>query len=178
MSPLAIYLFSAMQTFVPFSEHLGQESVETTQERYEAFAENIAFAVSQPYVLPLFAGEDGRAKTGLLLVAIAADESHYRDDVLFCKKLHGPWNGDHGTSFGPFQTTRNSKRTCMATIGAVGVALEMAKESFTICRGPNPLWWLAEYTDGLQWLTERAQKRSARKMGRTIKYWATKPFSN
>jgi hypothetical protein len=172
---LTLWLLAAMHTFVPVEEHRWTENEEVTEARYEAIARDIAFAVSQPYVQPVFADRDpiaARAKTGLLLVAIAADESHFRDDVTMCKK-----GGDSNKSWGLFQTVRSRDRTCSGMLGASGVAIEMVQESFRICRGSDPRTWLAEYTDGLAWNTPRAERRSARRMGRAMTYWREHPYA-
>jgi hypothetical protein len=175
---LTAYLLAAMGTFYAQENHNAEPS-DVTEERYEAFADDVAFAVEQPYIQPVFADKDpiiGRAKTALLLVSIAVDESHFREDVIRCGPPTKDAPGDNGKSWGPFQTTRAKARTCASVAGASGVAIEMIQESFRICRGHNVLAWLAEYTDGRSFNTSRATKRSALKMGRMMNYWNAHPF--
>ena len=82
---LAHWLLIAMGSFYPQESHrFVDEDKNITEERYEEIAYDIAFAVSQPYVRPAFDDKDpiaARAKTGLLLVSIGADESRYIEDV-------------------------------------------------------------------------------------------------
>ncbi len=180
---LVAYLLTAMGVFYPQQNHNWKhhaadwysEDADVTEERYELFASEVAAAVEQPYVQPVFADKDpvvARAKTALLLVAIAADESTYKADVIDCAVA-----GDKGASWGAFQTSRAKARTCSSVMGAAGVAIEMIQESFRVCRGTDPLLWLAEYTDGGAYRTPRAAKRSARRMGRAIDYWKAHPFA-
>jgi hypothetical protein len=165
---LAAYLLSAMQAFYPEASHSWTETPEVTHARYEAFAYEVAWAVEQPYVLPLFKGDDtaARAKSALVLVSIAADESRYIAVVLDCHK-----GGDGGKSWGPFQTTRDKAVTCSGIPGAVRVALGMVLESFHVCSRMPLENRLAEYTDGLEWKTEKAAKRSQQRLGRALRYW-------
>ena len=179
---LVAYLLTAMGVFYPQQNHNWKhhaanwysEDADVTEERYELFASEVAAAVEQPYVQPVFADKDpvvARAKTALLLVAIAAYESSYKEDVVDCVV-----GGDKSKSWGPFQSQRAKARTCASVGGAVGVAIEMVLESFRVCRGRDPLSWLAEYTDGLSYNTDRARHRSALRMGRMMSYWKAHPF--
>lgn len=186
LAHLANWLLTAMGTFYPQENHNWKypaknwytEDRDITEERYELLAYDIAITVSQPYIRPLFtSGQtdlDDRAKTGLLLVSIASDESHYKEDVMFC----GVPSTDGNGTWGPFQTQRAKTRTCYQadSIGAAGVALEMAHESFRICQSVPLSWRLSEYTDGNNYNSDRAHRRSALKVKRVLKYWAEHPY--
>ena len=54
---------------------------EVDRARFTEIASDIAAVVYDPEEEPLFSGEDGRAKTALLLASIAAHESTFREDV-------------------------------------------------------------------------------------------------
>jgi hypothetical protein len=171
---LAAWLLVAMGSFYPQTSH--REDPNVTEERYEEIAHDVAFAVSQPYVRPAFPDDDqiaARAKTGLLLVSIAADESRYREDVETCAT-----SGDKGHSWGLFQTSRAKTLTCTSVPLAVGVAIGMVRESFRISKrvSRDEITWLAEYTDGLRYNTPKARGRSARRMGRMLRYWSEHPY--
>ena len=165
---LAIYLLSAMNTFYPQSNHAFMEKPKVTQERYEEFAKDIAKVVLDPRVKPLFAGEDGPIKTGLLLIAIARYESSFRNDVMTCTKL-----GDKGWSFGPFQAQGYAETVCQGNFQAAWVAIEMIHESFKICHNLPMNYHLAEYTDGNNWDSPRAFKRSSDRMDTAIHYFTS-----
>jgi hypothetical protein len=174
---LAHWLLIAMGSFYPQESHrFIDEDKNITEERYEEIAYDIAFAVSQPYVRPAFDDKDpiaARAKTGLLLASIGADESRYIEDVEMCRK-----GGDHGHSWGLFQTSRAKTLTCQSVPLASAVAIDMVRESFRISRtvSRDEITWLAEYTDGLQYDTPKARGRSARRMGRMLRWWAEHPY--
>lgn len=169
---LAAYLLLAMQSMYSEANHAMYEPADVTEARYEAFAHDVAFAVSQPYVNPLFKGEGGRAKTGLVIVSIAAYESRYKEDVITCKV-----GGDHGHSWSALQIQVRKSRVCESVLGSLQVGLDMIWESFNICRGLKLPDRLAEYTDGNSWLTEKAAKRSELRMNQAIHYWDKNPYT-
>jgi hypothetical protein len=173
IAALAAYFLLAMNAFYPQKNHTPYEAPEVTLARYEAFARDTAFAVSQPYVKPLFEGKGGRAKTGLVFLAIGDYESRYKASVLRCEEA-----GDHGHSWGPFQAQIKKPRVCSGTLGALEVAIEMTRESFDVCRSFRKIEdRLAEYTDGNNFRSERAAKRSELRMLTAIRYWAKHPYT-
>ena len=166
MEHLINYFLAFMCWAYPLQNHAQHEGEDVTLARYTALASAVAEGISEPYVRPLFRGPGARARTGLVLLATARYESGgYVGDVTDCVVA-----GDKGKSWGPFQTQRNPKRACWSDLGAVGVALEMMHESFRIVGGPDELR-LAEYTDGLDWKTSRAGKRSRTRVGLALRYW-------
>jgi hypothetical protein len=171
VTELSVYLLGAANTFTPQSEHLYYEKAEVTQARYEAFAHDIAEVVLDPRVKPLFAGDNGRLQTGLLLIKIASNESHFKNDVMTCAKL-----GDKGLAFGPFQTYRDPDTTCQNNIQAAWVALDMLRESFQVCHGLPLKDRMSEYTDGNNWNSKRAFKRSEDRMQGAMYYMAHHPI--
>ena len=80
------WLVAAMFAWTPAKE--------TDRARYTEIASDLAAVVYDPEEKPLFPGEDGRAKTALLLASIAAHESTFRVDV-----EDGRARGDGGTSW-------------------------------------------------------------------------------
>ena len=170
-SQLAAYLLSAMNAFYPQSNHAFHEQAEVTESRYEAFADDVATVVLNAEVQPLFAGDAGRAKTGLLLISISSFESMFIDDVVTCVR-----GGDHNHSWGPFQTQREKELTCTSVQDASVVALDMIRESFRVCHGLPETAHLAEYTDGNDFKSTRAFKRSSDRMSRAMNYFNHHPF--
>jgi len=167
---VAAYFLTAAQTFYPESNHLYMEKPAITEARYQEFADQVASFVLDSRVKPLFAGEGGYLKTGLLLMSIARFESSYRNDVMTCSKI-----GDQGVSFGPFQTSRDPDTVCQSFFQASWVAVEMIRESFQVCKMLPMEDRLAEYTDGNNWMTHKAWKRSEDRMNTAIHFWnATK----
>jgi hypothetical protein len=178
ITALAAWLLTAMQAFYSPSYHAATEAGEITEARYEAFAHDVAFASMQPYVMPVFDTRDGvkddaqaRAKTALVFVSIASYESRYKASVLSCKE-----GGDGNRSWGPFQTQRKKRLACKGALGAMVVGLEMVHESFRICHYMRVDAWLSEYTDGNQFRTSKAWKRSALRMNQALDYWKAHPF--
>lgn len=82
---LAAWLLGVMLTAVPpgHSRHPpeARETAAQGRARYAAIAESIAKVSLDPKEAPLFAGEDGRAKTAALMLAISYYESHWRRHV-------------------------------------------------------------------------------------------------
>jgi len=178
-----------------------EEPSDVTERRYTMFAEDVATAVSQPYVRaligPLDAREahvrnetEARALTGLVMLSTARHETSFIGWSMDCAapEKGEVWDGDHGHSWGPFQTQRARKRVCWSYLGAAGVALEMMHESFHVTRGRPLDERLMEYTDGGRWMVERdsairerltkkAAGRSRSRMGLALRYWASHPFA-
>lgn len=108
LDTIARYLLAAMGAFYAQDNHQFKESPEVTEERYEEFAYDVAFTVTQPYVQPLFEGRGARTRTGLVLVSIASFESGFREDVMSCALA-----GDKNSSWGPFQSQPHRELTCL-----------------------------------------------------------------
>lgn len=168
---LAAWLLTAMGSLYGQENHRGYEDRDITEARYEEFALDVATAVSQPYVRPLFEGRDGRAKTGLLLVSIASPESSYKESVIVCEE-----GGDGNHSWGPFQAQIQRARVCNSVVGAAGVAIEMLTESFRVCQGMPLEERLALYTDGPAFRSAKAARRSRERMMPALEYWKRHPF--
>lgn len=98
---LTSYLLAAMTAWMPIRNHAHSETPEVTQARYEQIAADVAQIALDPDETPLFQGEDGRAKTALLLLSVALHESGFRGDVDAgkCK----PYECDHGKAFSIWQ---------------------------------------------------------------------------
>src|SRR5579863_10095977 len=81
---LVSYLVSAMIAWVPLSSHNYTGDTESqTEQRYTALATNIAWVALDPNEEPLFSDEEGgRARTALLIAAVASYESGgFRKDL-------------------------------------------------------------------------------------------------
>ncbi len=85
VATLSAYLLSIMLAAAPPGRVKqpaeARESEEAGQARYALIAEAMARVALDPEEKPLFAGEDGRAHTALLLLVISMHESHWRRDV-------------------------------------------------------------------------------------------------
>lgn len=101
LKALTNYLLAAMTAWMPITSHAHSEAPEVTEARYEQIAADIAEVALDPDEAPLFAGEDGRVKTALLLLSVAYHESRFRGDVDAgrCK----PYECDHGKAFSLWQ---------------------------------------------------------------------------
>lgn len=75
----------------------GKETQAETYERYNEIAQDLVTVVYDEKELPLFKGPQGRAKTALLLLAIAKYESSFRKDVDY--GLGDKGRGDGGQSW-------------------------------------------------------------------------------
>ena len=143
---LAIYVFAAMTTWVPMSNHSFYEKEEITHSRYESIANTIAEVSLNEDKSPIFNDEDdaiNRAKTALLLASIASYESSFKKSVDSCKE-----GGDNGLAWGLWQTHSNKKKTCANRLTAAYIALGMVNRSFKFCSKQHLLDKLSIYTDG------------------------------
>jgi hypothetical protein len=130
-----------MLSWAPLTEHAFVEARAVTEARYAAIADDIAsVALAEP---PLFAGDDGRARTAVLLAAIASVESGgFRGDVAFCRRP-----GDRGHAWGLYQSHTARERVCSSVREATRVALEQVRESINACL-PLDAPALAAYASG------------------------------
>jgi hypothetical protein len=146
MTTLATYLFAAMTAWSPLSQHHYVEGEAVTVARYQDIASSIAAVSLDPAEQPLFAGSDGRARTAVLLAAIASFESGgFRSDVAWCSPSG---LGDHGHAAGLWQSHRSKARACWSLQSAAHLALEQIRESFVACEREDPAVWLAAYASG------------------------------
>ena len=73
---LANFFFAALTTWCPIKIHEFTHVPQAlTEARYHSIANDLAEVVLDPDEKPIFAGEDGRVRTGLLIAAIASFES-------------------------------------------------------------------------------------------------------
>lgn len=146
MTPLAAYLYAAMTAWSPLAQHHYAEGEPVTVARYQDIAESIASVALDPAEPPVFAGDDGRARTAVLLAAIASLESGgFRSDVAWCS---ASGLGDHGHAAGLWQSHRSKSRACWSLQSAAHLALEQVRESFVACQALDPAVWLAAYASG------------------------------
>lgn len=163
---LASYLLSAMTSWVPLSNHSYYEKQKETLLRYADLAITMATAVSDSNRVPVFEGEDGRTKTGLLMASIASTESGYVRSAVTCKI-----GGDNGIAWGAWQTHTDKAKTCASLSNAVGMALNYVEISFNWCKNGNSLDKLSGYTDGRC----RRSNQSRRKISRALRWYNENP---
>src|SRR5271170_6856954 len=138
------WLVAAMFAWTPAKE--------ADRARYTEIASDLAAVVYDPEEKPLYPGEDGRAKTALLLASIAAHESTFRPDV-----EDGRARGDGGSSWCFMQVHIGAGKTLEGWSGADVTAdrklcfragLHIARESFRMCAGTPPNEKLGAYASG------------------------------
>lgn len=157
MGPLATYIFSAMISWVPISNHtFTGESVEDITARYELIAETVEKAALDPNREPLIEGEDGRIKTALLLASVASFESQFGRDVVSCRRI-----GDNGVAYGPWQThiynRAQARKACTDLSVMISIAYDMMKSSFDHCQRVELADKLTIYTSGGYCTHERGE---------------------
>jgi hypothetical protein len=166
ISALAAYLLTAMTTWVPPHEH--SEGADLALKRYETIANDIAQVALDENEKPVFAGDNGRVQTALLMAAIASYESFYRADI-----DEGRRTGDHGRSWCIMQVHVPRKTTAEGFSGRDLVsdrthclvsALHLIQESFAVCRGQKVVDRLALYTVGACREEKKAEWRTMRAM--------------
>ena len=138
------WLVAAMFAWAPAKE--------ADRGRYTEIASDLAAVVYDPAEQPLFKGDDGRARTALLLASIAAHESTFRVDV-----ENGHARGDGGTSWCFMQLHIGSGKTVEGWTGAdvtndrqlcFRAGLHIARESFRMCNGLPANEMLSAYASG------------------------------
>jgi hypothetical protein len=164
------WLVGAMLAWVP-----PQRDVDRT--RYESIAQDFVSVAYDEHEQPAFVGDGGRAKTALLMAAIASFESGYRADV-----DDGRTTGDHGRSY------------CLMQVQVVGktsegwtgrdlvtdrtkcfrAALKRIRISFDWCKDHALEDRLAGYTSGT---CSDGEHLSRDRVWRAKAYWARTPFS-
>jgi hypothetical protein len=150
IATLTTYLLQAMAAWVPAATQ--PEGAEKALVRYEAIAKDIAALTLDEAQNPLFAGNDGREKTALLVASIASFESFYRADV-----DEGRARGDKGASYCLMQVRVGEGKTPEGWTGADLIAsrskclmagLNRIRESFSMCKALPQAFRLAGYTAG------------------------------
>ena len=166
MTPITAYLFAAMTSWSPLSAHAYAEAPAVTEARYARIAEEVAATVADE--APLFAGNDGRAKTALYVLAIASYESGgFRADVLSCQT-----RGDGGRSYGLYQSS--DRMACESVHAATVIALRQVRQSWTVCHDAPQEARLGAYTAGN---CEAGARSSATRVRRAQRYWTVHPFT-
>lgn len=159
---LALYVLTAMNSWVPESDHSYYEKPAITDARYFSIAMAIAEVALDPNQEPLFQGDGGRVRTALVLASIASHESKFVSAVVNCRKA-----GDNGLAWGPYQTHSGKIRTCKNLKDATAIALGMARHSMESCKKMPLLEQLSVYTNGH--CTRSSFSRS--RMGRGLKWY-------
>ncbi len=170
---LAAYLLTAMISWMPTKVH-HREGDAAALARYEAIATDIAKVALDENEVPLFAGEDGRTQTALLVASIASYESHFRADV-----DEGRARGDKGISVCIMQIQVHGKTaegwTAKDLIDdrakCVAAGLHLVRESFTMCKHMPLRHRLAGYTSGRC----EGDPASESRIGRAVKWMKEHP---
>lgn len=108
-------LISVSRPGAPIFYPDAKETKEETEARYLSIATDLATVVSDPNEVLLFDGEGAPAKTGAILLAIAAHESHFRKDVDEGLGAHA--QGDGGRSWCLAQINLGTKNAEGKTTG-------------------------------------------------------------
>jgi hypothetical protein len=163
------WLVGAMMAWVPPTH-------DADRVRYESIARDLTAVAFDESEAPAFTGEDGRAKTALLMASIASFESGYRADV-----DDGRTTGDHGRSY------------CLMQVQVVGktsegwtgqdlvtdrkkcfrAALKRIRISFDWCKDHALEDRLAGYTSGQ---CRDGEHLSRDRFYRARAYWSRTPF--
>lgn len=170
---LAAYLLSAMISWMPTKVH-HREGEAAALARYEAIATDIAKVALDENEVPLFAGEDGRTQTALLVASIASYESHFRADV-----DEGKARGDKGVSWCLMQIQVHGKTaegwTAKDLIEdrqkCLTAGLHLVRESFTMCKSMPLKHKLSGYTSGHC----EGDPASEARIGRAVKWMKEHP---
>lgn len=146
----------AMATWVPLTP--------SQVERYEDIASDIVDVASEN---PLYDGEEGIAKTALLMASIASYESFYRKDVDTLKV-----KGDNGAALCLMQVHPRKGEDLSDRKNCFRVALMRIHESFSACRFLPFEDRLSAYTRG----TCAKDSASEWRVGRAHRWWKAHPF--
>jgi len=130
---------------------------------YDATAEAIARGATEA---PLFAGEDGPARTAALLVSVSFFEAR------FDPHAHNATDPGGG-SFGLFQSSR---KPIDGIDAQVTQALGAMRASFKACATRAPQDWMAFYASG-SCTNVGGVLASRRRMGMAMKLFKERPFS-
>jgi len=167
LEQLVNWLVASMLAWAPASTHaFTGETPGQTENRYEGIATSIAAVVLDEHETPLFEGTQGRAKTALLMVAIASFETGG-----FNKRI----DTDVGTGDG--LTAHCNMQIHQSVHGALDCyrkSLAWLRSSFKDCARLPLTWRLSEYASGTCTLGHGA---SERRMKRAMKRWVEAPFA-
>jgi hypothetical protein len=101
ITALTQYLLAAMLSWMPVKNQSFREPEDAALARYESIAWDVASVVCDGNEPPLFAGDDTRAKTALVVLSVAFWESGFRVDI---DTGHcAPHECDHGLAFSLWQ---------------------------------------------------------------------------
>jgi hypothetical protein len=174
IATLSAYIVTAMVAWMPLKAHSYREGEEEARARYEAIAHDIATVALDEAETPLFAGEDGRTQTALLVASIASFESHFRADVDLGQK-----RGDNGISWCVMQVQVHGKTTEGWTgkdliddrTKCIRAGLHLIQYSFNWCKSQPLRHKLSGYTMG----TCGADPASETRVGRAVKWMKEHP---
>jgi hypothetical protein len=164
---LVSYLVAAMIAWCPPSVHRHTGDTDgQTEQRYEAIATNFAWQALDRNEQPLFSDEHGgRARTALLIAAIASYESgQFRKDL-----DNDRGTGDNGLAHCLLQIHMQTN----GSLDCVHKGLIYLHSSFHDCARLPLLYRMAEYTSGNCYHGTIA---SAIRVGREEKWWREHPF--
>jgi hypothetical protein len=173
IATLSAYIFSAMVTWTPLKVHF-RESENEVRARYEGIARDIATVALDESEPPLFAGEDGRTQTALLIASIASFESYFRADV-----DAGKARGDHGVSWCMMQVQVHGKTAegwtgqdlILDRTKCIRAGLHLVQYSFEWCKHLPLRHKLSGYTSG----TCGADASSEARIARAIRWMKEHP---
>lgn len=176
---LIAWLFSAMVYWVPPEHHDFYSKRAATEERYMSLAAAMVDAVTEDG--PVFAGEDGIAKSVLVLGSLASFESAYNGKTGEGVSLV-PGDNDNGAAIGYWQFhndpqwTRGWTRKEMLEDPAkqARVALAMVRESFRVCADKQLHYKLGWYANGGP--TCGPSNASVARMTRALRWWQAHPY--
>jgi hypothetical protein len=167
LEQLVNWLVAGMLAWAPASTHaFTGETPGQVENRYEGIATSIATVVLDEHEAPLFEGAQGRAKTALLMTAIASFETGG-----FSKKV----DTDEGTGDG--LTAHCNMQVHQSVHGALDCyrkSLTWLRSSFKDCARLPLLQRMSEYASGSCTLGHGA---SEKRMKRAMKRWEEAPFA-
>lgn len=157
---IAAYVLGAMMVWVPPQREMDRAG-------YQYVARDIARVSVEK---PIFKGEDGAAKTALLLASVASFESRYEIEVdAFVRR------GDSGDAWGLLQVHLRPGEACTSRLGCLRLGRERVRESFRLCKSAPLQDRLAGFTGG-RCASEAARKASRLRMRRALDRWVRVPF--
>ncbi len=168
------YLLAAMLSWLP-SGWLARQG-QGEEQRLRSIAESNAEVAEES---PVFAGEDGAARTALLMVAIERDESGgYRKDV---DLFEASGRGDGGVSWGLLQVQLRKGLRCIDREDCLRLGREAVRESLRWCAkvGLPVLEGLSAFAGGRcdrDPAHEGMRAASRRRYGRAQRWWAAHPY--
>jgi len=181
-SLLAAWVLSAMLAWVPPSTHDWYTVRGLTEASYQSIADDIATAALDPEVTPLFAGPSGRAKTALLLAAVASYESSFNATIARGGSVRKGDN-DNGRAVGLWQThvygatEEGWTRADLASDRQkqITIALRRMHSSFRACANTPVTARLSQYAKGGAGCAP--VRESEVRVGRALAWWSTHPYA-